>query len=608
MNSKKLKAKKLKPDFMQQTFYIDSDEEISSVIERLRKSLATENFFVLSKRALVMQSVVNLKLLKREADKMHKKIVIVTQDEISANMAGRAGLAVRSSVEGLESSKNASEPVAVESAPWDEIEPEELEDRKGRLKVVGSNEFFDAGGQAVAKKEANVVKPAKQSVAKRLIPVKINLGAKQGQGQNIVLKNKKETLDPYKEEVLERIYTQPAPSKKPELEIPIKGRTKKVLALFVILCALTFIGTALYLFVPKATIIVTVAAEKKKVDADVLGNETGSAASAEVSGLPVQILHEQQEVSFTYEATGQSTANSAKAHGKVTIYNEYSAEPQTLIATTRLEAADGKIFRLLKNVVVPGTTNVGGETKPGAIEADVVADEAGDAYNVEATTFTIPGFKDTPKFEKFSAKSTGAMQGGGIAGNAVKVVSLRDLENAKKDAEQKLKEKLKGLISAKLDQDAALLEEALQYTISQSTADAKLNAQQDSFNYSVKGELAAMTFMQADVRKILVDAYQKETGGSESDIESVRIDYAGVTPDFDKRTLSMKLHSEFALKRKLDAQQLKSELLGKDEDEVAQIVKKYPGINKITFEFEPTFVSRVPQYAKRVSLEVKTEE
>ena len=67
---------------MHQTFYIDVDEEISSVIDRLNKSMSIESYFVVPKRALFFQSIVNLKILKREADKVGKIVVIVTQDEV----------------------------------------------------------------------------------------------------------------------------------------------------------------------------------------------------------------------------------------------------------------------------------------------------------------------------------------------------------------------------------------------------------------------------------------------------------------------------------------------------------------------------------------------
>lgn len=77
---------------MAQTFFIDSDEEIISVIGHLRKSSDPENYFVFPKRALVLQSAVNLRLFQREAEKQGKKIIIVSQDENGRQLAERVGI------------------------------------------------------------------------------------------------------------------------------------------------------------------------------------------------------------------------------------------------------------------------------------------------------------------------------------------------------------------------------------------------------------------------------------------------------------------------------------------------------------------------------------
>ena len=124
-------------------------------------------------------------------------------------------------------------------------------------------------------------------------------------------------------------------------------------------------------------------------------------AQIDAENIPIRVIDETQEVSLSYDVTGKNAASGKKAHGSVVIYNEYNSSPQTLVATTRLESSDGKIFRLTKNIVVPGTTVVGGSPQPGAIEAEVVADQAGSEYNIDQTKFTIPGFSGGPKFDKF---------------------------------------------------------------------------------------------------------------------------------------------------------------------------------------------------------------
>ena len=67
---------------MHQTFYIDIDEEITSIVERLKKARANEIVMVVPKGALLIQSIVNLKILRKEADEHDIQLMMVTQDKL----------------------------------------------------------------------------------------------------------------------------------------------------------------------------------------------------------------------------------------------------------------------------------------------------------------------------------------------------------------------------------------------------------------------------------------------------------------------------------------------------------------------------------------------
>ena len=56
------------------TIYIDIDDEITAIIDKLRGSSAKVVAFVLPKRATTLQSIVNMKLLKRAADQEKEKL------------------------------------------------------------------------------------------------------------------------------------------------------------------------------------------------------------------------------------------------------------------------------------------------------------------------------------------------------------------------------------------------------------------------------------------------------------------------------------------------------------------------------------------------------
>jgi len=63
---------------MPNTIYIEPDEEITSVIDKLTSAASAQVILVVPKEATILQGLVNLKLLKMEAKKLSKEIAIVT--------------------------------------------------------------------------------------------------------------------------------------------------------------------------------------------------------------------------------------------------------------------------------------------------------------------------------------------------------------------------------------------------------------------------------------------------------------------------------------------------------------------------------------------------
>ncbi|MBM3256089.1 MAG: hypothetical protein FJZ04_01290 [Candidatus Moranbacteria bacterium] len=80
---------------MNSYYYIDVDDEITTVIGKLRQEKSEEIFLVVPKKALIAQSLVNLKLLSKEAEKLSKKIVFASPDANIRKIAQKAGLTVK---------------------------------------------------------------------------------------------------------------------------------------------------------------------------------------------------------------------------------------------------------------------------------------------------------------------------------------------------------------------------------------------------------------------------------------------------------------------------------------------------------------------------------
>src|SRR3954463_11361384 len=78
----------------QDTIYIDIDDEITGIIDKLKGSKGKVVALVLPKRAAVFQSIVNMKLLKRAADGSDKHLVLITSEAGLLPLAGAAGVHV----------------------------------------------------------------------------------------------------------------------------------------------------------------------------------------------------------------------------------------------------------------------------------------------------------------------------------------------------------------------------------------------------------------------------------------------------------------------------------------------------------------------------------
>jgi len=114
----KMPEKSAKPS--KDVIYLDVDDEITAIIDKVEAAKHKIIALVLPKRFATLQSVVNMRLLKRGADKAGKNAVLITSEAALLPLAGAAGLHV---------AKNLQSQPAVPPSPLSAKEdlPEEAE-------------------------------------------------------------------------------------------------------------------------------------------------------------------------------------------------------------------------------------------------------------------------------------------------------------------------------------------------------------------------------------------------------------------------------------------------------------------------------------------------
>lgn len=622
---------------MPQTFYIEPDEEIISVIGRLRKSSSEENTFVFPKRALVLQSLVNLRLFQREAQKLGRRITVVTQDAGGRQLAEKAGLRTENY---SEDHSRQEEPLELTAVPLAGIKSGENQvgGTYARSETIGSADYYASAPPVFSptiSSRPDSGDPVKNVRVRNASPDKLTrLNSARGESD---LKGISPAEPPLRSEALR--FPSAPPVKSPSQGIPEErsGRLKNFYAsaadsassgmpplpkawpaaptlsvaprkaryIFALLGGVTLISVVaavLFFFLPKAVVHVTPYLTEQTLDMSFDG-KTGVSEGDPSGTIPVRIVERDEVKTVSVTATGSVGSSSQKARGTIVISNAYGRDPQTLVATTRFETADGKVFRLLEGVTVPGMTGTGGATQPGATEASVVADQPGADFNIGPTAFAIPGFKGSPKFAKFTAQSTKAMTGGGSGGADMTVVARSDLDRAGKDAGDAARDDFLASLKPTLGADEKVLDGEVEVAPNGAPSAPQVGAPATTFDYAASFKLRAMVISERGIREKLQASGEKGNGSLRFKATDLTIDYGESVPNFSDGTIRIKAHGVLALTSDIDSNALRQALLGKDENGIQQILNAFPEVKKVRVEFSPPLlISSIPRTASRVSI------
>jgi len=180
-----------------------------------------------------------------------------------------------------------------------------------------------------------------------------------------------------------------------------------------------------------------------------------------------QVFEENKIISREFFASGE-TKEGQKASGKIRVYNNYSDVPQVLVKNTRFISDKGNLFRTVEKITVPGGVYEKGKLQPGYIDVGVVADQAGEEYNIGPATFSIPGFVGTAKYTAFYGKSFEAMSDGFI-GDVPQILS-DDISKAKEILLASAIEEGKISLENKISSDFVLLKEAVSFEVISATS------------------------------------------------------------------------------------------------------------------------------------------
>ncbi len=292
-----------------------------------------------------------------------------------------------------------------------------------------------------------------------------------------------------------------------------------------------------------------------------------------------------------------------KATGQITIFNDFSAESQTLIAKTRFETKDGKIYRIEKEVVVPGQKTEGGKTVPGQATATVVADVAGAEYNIASADFTVPGFKDTPRYSKFYAKSKTPMTGGLVGKTST--VADADRQEAEAELKQKLAAKVGDKNSVSVPNGQILFKDSL---FTSTSFEVKPGAKDGEAQLVGTLTFTGIVFNEEKLGAYLAARYIPDYDDEVLTIsEPTTINLAIVDKDkIDPQTateIKLKAGGTAHLVWKVDTEKFKTGITGYTKDNFNMVLADFPAIESAKLKLTPPWASSIPDNTEKIQIE-----
>lgn len=317
--------------------------------------------------------------------------------------------------------------------------------------------------------------------------------------------------------------------------------------------------------------------------------------------IPGESIQIEKVISKTFLSIGEKDVFQ-KAKGKIVIYNNFSVSPQTLVATTRFQTSEGLVFRIVKTIIVPGAVKETDKLKPAEVEAEVVADRAGNEYNIEPSEFKIPGFLGTPKYQGFYAKSFEKFSGGFVG--KTNIVTKENIEKAESSVKEEAINEVKKELA--LIPNFKILDDILDIKLEKTVDSNNIGDFGNEFKIGYKAKLKTIAFREDDVVKF-ISRYVENSQNLKVVEKGLRINYEDVKFNKENNQFSLKLVSSGQTAENIDKEKIISEITNKKSKEAEIYLGGLKEIESAQIFLSPFWARSIPKNKDRVEIQVMIE-
>lgn len=280
------------------------------------------------------------------------------------------------------------------------------------------------------------------------------------------------------------------------------------------------------------------------------------------------------------------------ARGTITIHNDAPVS-QLLVATTRFLTPDGKLYRLEDRTVVPGR---------GTVDAEIYADQEGPEFNIEPTTFTVPGLSEAR--QKLVYGKTSSNITGGLA--EIKQVTQEDIDREQELLRQEIEAEIADALKQEIRAPYGFWPEAIEYRQTGSSSNASAGDEVASFELSMTIEGILISARTEDITSHIAQTMKQASPEGYAPLSSEPRDVALEIVDFSPTSDNHQLNITFfiTLARIYDDSFDKKILAGMNEEEVATYLGRVFQAENVEVELKPFWIDTIPRIPENIEIKL----
>lgn len=562
--------------------YIDIDDEITAIIDKVRASEQKIVALVLPKRAAVFQSIVNMKLLKRSAETAKKHIVLITSETGLLPLAGAVGLHVAPTLQSRPMIPPPPEGVVPDGQQVDESDFDPEEAYSQPVGQLAGPAAFARPADELETIELDDDEPAEapdKDTRSGLGGKTVAGAAAVGAGAAAGLKAKK--------------------GKK--FSIPDFNKFRLALVLGgVLVVALLVFGYFAAFVLPKATVTLATDSSDITTDATITLDPKATELDIEERTFPAKIETVQQSGSQQVSTSGQKNKGT-KASGEVHVVNCSGGEDLVIPAGTGV-SANGMTFITQEAVNIPLESNNCKDTALTSDTVKVLAQSPGAQYNIGAqTNFSVAGQGSAVK-----ASSKEAMSGG--TDNIVKVVAQSDIDKAKQQITNQDANTVKDDLKGKLESAGYIaIQSSVNTGEAKVTPSASVGDEADTVTVSSATPHTMYGVKKTDLETFVTESIKDKIDPNKQKILDTGINKASfdISSPASSGNLRVGLSTTALAGPDLKIEAFKKQIAGKKTNDVRTIARATPGVTDVSVKYSPFWVSKVPTKEGKITVVIE---